>query len=398
VVTLETFAEMSAALRDPLYVVDDEERIIHFNPAFYGLFPRTIARGLKRMRCTEALAFAPCQEGGSCLRAQCAASGPVRLDEIVVDIGGQSLRMHITAMPVALSEGRSGAAIMLRDVTDETRVQEKYQAMVDEVRRQAEVSASIRAETERLRRDALGQLVAGVAHEVNTPIGVANAAVASLSEIMAQQRASPGAVQSEDDEDIEKALSLIQRSLERVDRLVKRFKKLSEGQLSDALETLDLAQLVREVVGLWQLEGERAGIAVEVHANLAPEATRWVGYAGHLSQVLLNLLANVKAHAYRAGEYGRVDVNVLSRVSAGAAEFQIDVVDHGVGIAPENLPRIWDAFFTTSRGKGNAGLGLPITYNIVTAALGGEITCKSEPGKGATFSVIFKDRAAASPA
>ncbi len=121
-------------LTDPWYVVDGEDRIIAFNAAFHALFPRPLARRLKGLRCTEALPLPPCAQEGTCLRQQaCARAGPVRLEEQDFQLGERALRWVVSAVPLPLPSGEQGALIVLRDVTDEAQLQQRYQALVQSV-------------------------------------------------------------------------------------------------------------------------------------------------------------------------------------------------------------------------------------------------------------------------
>src|SRR5204863_1456957 len=98
-----------------------------------------------------------------------------------------------------------------------------------------------------------------------------------------------------------------------------------------------------------------------------PHCTKWLGYAGHLTQILLNLFGNVARYAYEPGKGGSIDVTISSSVVDDKARFTLVVRDHGAGIPKENLPLIWEAFFTTGRGRGGTGLGLSIVRNMVTS-------------------------------
>lgn len=127
---LEALKILGPAFIDAWYVVDDQDRIIDYNPAFHALFPRAVARKLKGLSCREASPLGPCSAQG-CLRERCAASGALRLDELEAQLAEEKLRLIISAVPLPLGEGRMGALIVLRNVTDDARVQSQYQRLID---------------------------------------------------------------------------------------------------------------------------------------------------------------------------------------------------------------------------------------------------------------------------
>ncbi len=120
--------------------------------------------------------------------------------------------------------------------------------------------------------------------------------------------------------------------------------------------------------------------------TLPPEAHTWLGYRGYLSQILLNLLANVERYAYPAGQGGAAEVALAL---AGPAEYELRVKDFGRGISPGNLDRVFEPFFTTGRCAGGTGLGMTIVYNLVTTALKGRITLHSVVGQGTNVQIVF---------
>lgn len=127
---VEALKILGPAFLDAWYVVDDQDRIVDFNAAFHALFPRPMARKLKTLTCREALTLPPCG-GAQCLRQTCIASGPSRLDELEAQVGNEKLRVIINAVPIPLPEGKTGALIVLRNVTDDARVQSQYQHMLE---------------------------------------------------------------------------------------------------------------------------------------------------------------------------------------------------------------------------------------------------------------------------
>jgi signal transduction histidine kinase len=234
----------------------------------------------------------------------------------------------------------------------------------------------LRADMELARHRSLTEMVAGVAHEINTPLGIVRTAASVL-----RNRVASGAL-----DDIEEASALIERNIERAHRLVEDFKKLSVSQVSDTHQSLDLVGVVEEVVELFAISARQAGLRVVVNDRVSSAEGRktWLGYRGRLSQVLLNLLTNVERYAYPDGAGGEVEIDIAPELEDG---FVVTVRDAGRGIAADELPRVFDPFFTTGRARGGTGLGLAIVHSLVCDGLGGSIDITSQLGAGTTVTI-----------
>lgn len=229
---------------------------------------------------------------------------------------------------------------------------------------------------------ALTQMVAGVAHEINTPLSVINTAV----NIMARELAAPVEVTIQRAADIAESLELMRLNVERADRLMQDFKKISVSQLKDEKESFDIAEAIEGTIGLVFVSLKRSRVQIKFHNKLASEQKKWVGYRGFLSQVVINLLTNVERYAYPKGVGGVVDVTIRLE---GDKHYCLSVKDSGRGIPEEDQARIFEPFFTTGKSTGGTGLGLAIVHNLVANAFKGEIKLSSEEGKGTEFIVIF---------
>lgn len=236
---------------------------------------------------------------------------------------------------------------------------------------------AIRAESELARHRSVAQMVAGVAHELNTPLGIINTA----SDLMMQRLSSPDGELVV--EDLVEAGNLIARNVARAHKLVQDFKKVSVNQITDVRETVRLPDVIAETAGLFKVSARQSRIDVSIINELPEQRGEWTGYAGSLSQVLLNLLSNIQRYAYAEGAGGRVEI----RLSSEDGAYCITVRDFGSGIPPENLTRVFDPFFTTGRGKGGSGLGMSIVHNIVTVHLHGTISVDSKVGEGTTVTI-----------
>jgi len=242
----------------------------------------------------------------------------------------------------------------------------RLRAQYDERFAEAVRSESTRAEMEAERHRSLAQLVAGVAHEIGTPLGVIMTAASVLSEDL--------------DGDARVAADLIQANVARADKLVQSFKGIAVSQAIERIETVDLGVLIDETLTLYGPQARTAGLRIEVRDDRAEPKRAWTGNAAHLTQILLNLVANAARYAYPDGDSGRVEI-VLGDAPGPDRPFVLTVRDFGRGIPAEDRNRVFDPFFTTGRARGGTGLGLAIVHNLVTEGLGGTVEIgPSAPG------------------
>lgn len=235
----------------------------------------------------------------------------------------------------------------------------------------------------------LGSLVAGVAHEVNTPVGSALTGITYLGDLTrgVAQRFQTGALKKGDFTDFlaaaNEACTLIEGNLHRAAELIQSFKQTAVDQTSEERRRFDLASYLQDVFTSLHPRLRKAGHTVVF--NCQPDLII-DSYPGALFQVLTNLTMNALTHAFADGVAGRLE---LSAQLIAPGEVELRFSDDGRGVPRANLNRIFDPFFTTKRGSGGSGLGLHIVYNIVHNTLRGSIRVESEEGKGATFIVRF---------
>jgi len=214
---------------------------------------------------------------------------------------------------------------------------------------------------------AIGQLGAGVAHEINNPLtGILGNAQLLLEE---KPEGHP------DRASLAKIESLARRCRDITQSLL----RFSQQREEPALEDVDVNRVVKDALVLAEEQVRAAGIPLEV--SLATPAPRVRGDAGHLSQVVLNLVTNA-----RTACLGKAGAAIAISTSRAADGVEIVVRDGGKGILPEHLPRIFEPFFTTKDQWSNVGLGLSISYRIVSEH-GGRIHVDSQPGEGSVFTV-----------
>ncbi len=236
---------------------------------------------------------------------------------------------------------------------------------------------------------ALGSLVAGIAHEINTPIGVG---VTAASHLDSEARRFGGRLASQNmlDTDSLQAFinmtsqgsQLILRNLKRADELVKSFKQVAVDQSSEQRRTFDLAAYLDEILTSLQPELKRSPHQVQREIK---NSAILDSYPGALYQVLVNLIMNSLTHAFDDDQKG------LIRIAVETDENRVRLVfsDNGRGMDKRVSERMFDPFFTTRRGQGGSGLGLHIVYNLVTKVLGGTIEVSTAPGEGVTFNLEF---------
>ncbi|MBX3170019.1 MAG: hybrid sensor histidine kinase/response regulator [Candidatus Eremiobacteraeota bacterium] len=249
----------------------------------------------------------------------------------------------------------------------------------------------IRTESELARHRSVAQMVAGVAHEINTPLGILNTSASLLRNWLASPVLAALGETREGQamlEDLRDAGDLITRNAARAHKLVQDFKKVSVHQITDALEQVQLIGIVSETAHLFQVSNRESPLEVKILNALPDQQGTWLGYPGSLSQVLLNLLSNAQRYAYPGGAAGKVEIEL----TGDDQRYRISVRDFGAGIPPENLPRVFEPFFTTGRGQGGSGLGMSIVHMIVTAHLQGEISIESNAHKGTTVAFWFPRR------
>ncbi|WP_193173719.1 ATP-binding protein [Nisaea nitritireducens] len=251
---------------------------------------------------------------------------------------------------------------------------------------------------------ALGGLVAGVAHEVNTPLGIcvtASSHVSSIVREFSEQVQSPtgGLTRKLAVEKLTQTgegLGIIEKNLARAADLIKSFKLVAVDQTANDEREIELGEYIQDTLQSLIAETKRKKLNIDL---VRPEEklTRRT-FPGALVQVVTNLVMNVGIHAYE-NHGGDIRLEV-ERLSDGSD--RIIVRDFGKGMDKETQAQIFDPFFTTKRANGGTGLGMHIVFNLVTQRLGGRIHCKSTPGEGTEFEIILPqtpaDESSATPA
>ncbi len=239
-------------------------------------------------------------------------------------------------------------------------------------------------ETERLA--ALGGLVAGVAHEINTPVGTSLTVASALAHRCAnfadadrcgpvRRSSSPSSLTV-----VATAQTQLVANLQRAGDLIQSFKQVAVDRSDAERRTFDLKIVTEQIVASVRPglpKPRRNSLALDVPSDITMDS-----YPGAYGQVLTNLVFNAFTHGFADGANGHV---LIKARRLGSAQVEITFSDDGSGIPEEFQRHVFDPFFTTRRAQGNTGLGLYIVHNLVTQQLGGTITLVSAPGRGTTI-------------
>ncbi len=235
---------------------------------------------------------------------------------------------------------------------------------------------------------ALGGLVAGVAHEINTPIGIGITAASLLAEKVTkfiELYTNSPIKRSELEKFLDTAMqssNMILSNLTRAADLIHSFKEVAVDQSSELKRTFKVKQYLEEILTSLTVKLRRTKHKVEIKCD---ENIVLDSYPGVLCQIVTNLVLNSLIHAYDGEEEGILTFEFKLEGDRLIFEY----ADNGKGIPPENLSKIFEPFFTTKRGQGGTGLGLHIIYNLVTQKLNGTIICESQVDKGTRFTIEF---------
>ncbi len=234
----------------------------------------------------------------------------------------------------------------------------------------------------------LGELIAGVAHEINTPVGIAYTASTHFRQSARDitDLYDRGAMKRSDLEEFlyvcMESSRLLISNLDRASELIRSFKQVAIDQSGEGQRRFYLREYIAEILLSLRPVLKKTSLVVAVAGDKDLVLN---SYPGAFSQILTNLITNSLNHAYDEGQTGRLEISF--RQDDG--QLFLSVSDDGKGIDEDTIDHIFSPFFTTNREKGGSGLGLHIVYNIVSQRLHGTISCESKPGRGTTFRMIL---------
>lgn len=381
---------------EPVAVIDrSSTRFIDVNPAWCGCFGYSREEALGRTSLELDLWVDPQQRqrvGELTVRDLRVQSMPLSLRRR----DGAVLEVEFSLVVARAREG-SYVVWMVHDRTVQRRaereiaelarhLQDLNHTLEQRVAQRTQALAEAAQELGRAERlAALGRLVAGIAHELNTPIGNSLLAASTLAD---QTRAlQAGLVQGIRRSALDGYLNdtaahcaLLVRNLERAAELISSFKQVAVDRTSAHRRAFGVGELVAE--NLLMLKPAFTGRALQVVEDI-DTALSMDSYPGPLGQVLTNLIDNALRHGFAGGD-GTLRIEARS---AAADEVLLRVCDDGCGIAPEHLGAVFDPFFTTALGRGGTGLGLHLVHSLVHGVLGGRVEVTSTPGQGTCFTL-----------
>ena len=237
---------------------------------------------------------------------------------------------------------------------------------------------------------ALGGLVAGVAHEVNNPIGISLTVASSFARraemFEAELRSETGLRRSQLEDFVRTSRDAAQQlvgNLQRAGELIQSFKQVAVDRSHAEQRIFNLSEATDQIIASLRPALKKASITLSVEV---PESLVIDGYPGAYGQILTNLFLNAANHAFPDRRSGAIAISAKPRASD---DVEIIFSDNGVGMTPDVQRQAFDPFFTTRRNEGGTGLGLHIVYNLVTQQLGGRMMLDSRLGQGTTFRIIM---------
>jgi PAS domain S-box-containing protein len=303
---------------------------------------------------------------------------------------------------IQVSERRvwnTGTVAICRDITELKQIEIELSKAIEETKKARDqemklISQMMRAEAALERQRSLTQAVAGVAHEINTPLGIVKTGLSIISQRLSlpkvQQLFKAEPQLEELLKDILECSNLTIKNVDVAHRLIGDFKKIAVNRDDDHKETANVVTLLQDAINLFKVSAKQAKIEIHLDTSGIKMSSEWYGFPGYLSQIMMNFLQNVERYAYPDGIGGTVEITVADQEGQNTdGLFILKVRDFGKGISPDCMDKIFDPFFTTGRNRGGTGLGLAIVNNMVTDAMQGTLSVESELGCGTCFTVCF---------
>lgn len=270
-----------------------------------------------------------------------------------------------------------------------TRENTRLEQLVDE--KTKEIKGAMKEIINKEKLASLGSLVAGVSHEINTPLGVSVTAASHLSDINIKsiEKINSGNFKKEDlivyFKEVEETNEILNNNLYKASELVKSFKAISVNQTSSISTNFSLLFVIESTILTLKHEYKNREIHFKVDVD---ESIILNSYPGVFSQIFTNLIMNSLTHGFLEEDSGEISI------TATKIEEEVVIIyrDNGRGIPENSIGKIYDPFFTTNRGSGGSGLGLNIIYNLISEKLNGFIHCKSIINQGVEFSIQIPNK------
>lgn len=257
---------------------------------------------------------------------------------------------------------------------------------LEQAYQQLEVMQEQLIESEKL--SALGSLVIGVSHELNTPLGTAYTAITSarlsIDEVLRQLETNSLTKLSlqQESEQLSALIDLIIDNLETLIRTINSFKKISAEQNKDCLCNFHIKRLLQDCTGSFSASLNQQNLSISVEMDHDYEI---YGDPNQFSFIFINLINNSLIHAFKNRDSGKISIRASLELHILSIVYQ----DDGIGMTEDQVNHIYDPFFTSQLGKGGSGLGMNIVYNIVHQGFHGEIHCHSKLGSGSQFIITL---------
>lgn len=281
------------------------------------------------------------------------------------------------------------------EVEVEKRTRELYDLNRDLERRVAERTAELESSIKVIKEAqaklvqsekmaALGGLVAGVAHEINTPVGVGITAASHMETATKEfEKLFENEQMKKSDlhgflSTTKEASRILLTNLTRAAQLIQGFKQVSVDQNTGSKRVIDFREYIDKI--LMSLHPKIKLTNHKIIVN-CPDELLVDTYPGAISQIMTNLIMNSLTHAFDEDDTGKIHIDVKKKDDF----LELTYSDNGKGIDEEHINHVFDPFFTTKRASGGTGLGMNIVYNLVTQKLNGQISCSSQPGEGTSF-------------
>lgn len=398
----ERFSALFRANPVPSSTIDREGRNLEVNDAWVALYGIAAREAVGKT--AKELGIWTVEHERKAVFAELAARGRVDGAAMTLRTVGGVLKPFLLYIAPVEFGGQQRLVTSLLDQSDRRAAEDAQRAVHDALEqrvaeRTAELTRTVQTlqatqnelvEAEKLA--SLGSMVAGISHELNTPLGVA-VTVASTLKLHAgqlQQAVANDQLRRSTLNDflaqLEEMAELVLRSTERAAELVRSFKEVAVDRASDRRRRFAVRDLVRDIVNAVQSGADTPHITL---TQDIPDAIVCDTLPGPVGQVLTNLVQNAILHAFAEGSQGCVTIAASVRNDGAGRQVALTVRDDGVGMSEHVRHHAFDPFFTTRLGHGGSGLGLSVSHRLATAVLGGSLTVESSPGAGSCFTFCF---------
>ena len=305
---------------------------------------------------------------------------------------GRELYVVLTCAPIYDQNGKFFAAFLaMVDASELHKTEKQLQDLNKDLENRVELRTRELVETQKHLMEAeklagLGSLVAGVAHEINTPVGVGVTAASFLFEATAELKKTmdQGLMKKSDLESYlvtaHESTRIILSNMARASNLIKSFKMISVDQSSDLQRKFRFKEYLEDIFRSLPSPNRKIQLQIQIEGDGELELN---SYPGAFSQIITNLYMNSCTHGFENRVQGIIGLNFLRDQD----KLILTYTDDGIGMEEPTLARVFDPFFTTRRNSGGTGLGMNIVFNLVNSKLGGRIKAESQPGEGVKFHI-----------